>query len=408
VRNGPARIRIVTGKSTIAGVRDVMLVCPQERDFGMLRAARLEDAYRVRTVGNDLDSDEVDPKAVLEQAVALAAHGAVGTKDRSALLAAVVAERLGLPGPTPQALVACQHKPTSRDLQRRVVPEATPRFQLLDGTPAFEPPYFVKPVVGRLSQLARRIDDPAELAGLPSHDPYRDGYARIAELAGFSPERFRGYVAEELVEGDEVTLEGYVHSRRMTVIGVTDSVKYPDTNSFERFEYPSRFPPERLEELGDIARRLLPALGFDGGLFNVEFFVPAQGRPTIIEVNGRIASQFTPLVQALHGRSTYELLFALACGDDPGWDEREPDGVAVSYVVRTFEDAYVAAAPDPEAGIEILAHAGSRLSEQGTNDVSSFRLAIVYEAGETRAEAVARAHERASKLRFRLEREREC
>jgi biotin carboxylase len=199
-----------------------------------------------------------------------------------------------------------------------------------------------------------------------------------------------------------------VHSGRMTVIGVTDSVKYAGTNSFERFEYPSRFPCERLDELGGIARRLLPALGFDGGFFNVEFFVPEQGRPTIIEVNGRIASQFAPLVQALHGRSTYELLFALACGDDPAWEEQEPDGVAVSHVVRTFEDAYVAAAPEPEPGVEILAHPGRRLSEQGSNDVSSYRLAIVYEAGETRAEALARARERASKLRFRLERGREC
>jgi biotin carboxylase len=389
-------------------VRDVLLVCPQERDFTLVRSAGLERRYGVRAVGRDLDAEDVDPKQVLEQALALPAEGAVGTKDRSALLAAVVAARLGLPGPTPQALVACQHKPTSRELQRRVAPEATPRFELLDGAPAFGPPYFVKPVVGRLSQLARRIDEPAELADLPSQDLYRDGYARIAELAGFPPERFRGYVAEELVGGDEVTLEGYVHSGRTTVIGVTDSVKYPGTNSFERFEYPSRFPRERRDELAGIARRLLPALGFDGGFFNVEFFVPEQGGPTIIEVNGRIASQFAPLVQALHGRSTYELLFALACGDDPGWEEQEPDGVAVSYVVRTFEDAYVAAAPDPEAGVEILAHPGRRLSEQGANDVSSYRLAIVYEAGETRPAALARARERASKLRFRLEREREC
>jgi biotin carboxylase len=214
-------------------------------------------------------------------------------------------------------------------------------------------------------------------------------------------------VAEQLVEGDEVTLEGYVYAGRVSVIGVTDSVKYAGTNSFERFEYPSRFPAERLDELAEVARRLLPALGFDGGFFNVEFFVPAQGRPKIIEVNGRIASQFAPLVQALHGRSTYDLLFALACGEDPGWQAQEPDGVAVSYVVRTFEDAYVTAVPDPEDAVEILVRPGRRLSEQGTNDVSSFRLAIVYEAGETRAEALERARARASKLTFRLEPEPE-
>jgi hypothetical protein len=388
-------------------VQDVLLVCPQERDFALVRTAGLEQRYRIRPVGRDLDGGDVEPAKVLEEALTMPADGAVGTKDRSALLAAVVAERRRLPGPTPHALFSCQHKPTSRELQRDVVPEATPRFEPVNGLPTLEPPFFVKPVVGRLSQLARRIDDLAELAELPAQDYYLDAYARLAELAGLPTEELRGYLAEQLVEGEEVTLEGYVHAARVTVIGVTDSVKYPGTNSFERFEYPSRLSAERIDELGGIARRLLPALGFDGGFFNVEFFVRDQRPPTIIEVNGRIASQFAPLVQALHGRSTYDALFALACGADPRWEERTPDGVAVSYVVRTFEDAYVAAAPDHEDPVEILAQPGRRLSQQGANDVSSFRLAIVYEAGETREEALDRARTRAAKLRFRLERERE-
>ena len=388
-------------------MQNVLLVCPQERDFALVRAAGLERHYRIRPVGRDLDDGEVDPATVLEEALTGPADGAVGTKDRSALLAAVVAERRGLPGPAAHALFSCQHKPTSRELQRRVVPEATPGFEQVNGVQTLELPFFVKPVVGRLSQLARRIDDLAELDELPAHDGYLDDYARLAELAGLPREELHGYLAEELVEGDEVTLEGYVHAGRVVVVGVTDSVKYPGTNSFERFEYPSRFPAERLDELAAVARRLLPALGFDGGFFNVEFFVPERGRATIIEVNGRIASQFAPLVQALHGRSTYDLLFALACGEDPGWQEQEPDGVAVSYVVRVFDDAYVAAAPDPEDAVEILVRPGRRLSEQGTNDVSSFRLAIVYGAGETRAEALERARARASKLTFRLEPEPE-
>jgi ATP-grasp domain len=384
-------------------VQDVLLVCPQERDLALVRAAGLDERYRVRPVGSDLDSGAVDPAAVLDEALRLPADGAVGTKDRAALLAAVVADRRDLPGPSPEALFACQHKPTSREVQRRFVPEATPRFELLNGAPTLEPPFFVKPVVGRLSQLARRIDDPADLAELPRHDPYLEEYARLAELAGLPTDGLHGFVAEELVEGDEVTLEGYVYDGRVTVIGVTDSVKYPGTNSFERFEYPSRLPAARVEELAGISRALLPALSFDSGFFNVEFFVPEQGRPTIIEVNGRIASQFAPLVQAVHGRSTYELLFELACGTDPTWREHDPDGVAVSYVVRTFEDAFVASAPEPEDGVEILAHPGRLLSEQGANDVRSFRLAIVYEAGATREEALERARARAAELTFRLE-----
>jgi hypothetical protein len=42
------------------------------------------------------------------------------------------------------------------------------------------------------------------------------------------------------------------------------------------------------------------------------------------------------------------------------------------------------------------------LSAQGTNDAQSYRLAILYESGATREEAVARARERAAALNFRL------
>ena len=183
---------------------------------------------------------------------------------------------------------------------------------------------------------------------------------------------------------------------------MTDSVKYRGTNSFERFEYPSFLPQERQGELAEIAERIIPALGFDGGFFNVEFFVPNGGPAQIIEANGRLASQFAPLVAGLHGRSTYDALFELSTGADPRWETGLPDGVGVSYVLRTFHDAYVEAVPDPEDGIELLVRPGLDLSAQGVNDAHSFRLAILYEFGETREEAVARCRERAARLSFRL------
>ncbi|HSJ94965.1 MAG TPA: hypothetical protein VK896_13100, partial [Gaiellaceae bacterium] len=123
----------------------------------------------------------------------------------------------------------------------------------------------------------------------------------------------------------------------------------------------------------------------------------------IIELNGRLASQFAPLVHRLHGRSTYDVLFDVACGRDPAWSGGEPDGVGVSYVMRVFEDALVETVPEPEEGLEILVAPGLRLAEQGQNDAESYRLAILTGFGETREEAVARCRERAGALSFRLE-----
>jgi biotin carboxylase len=384
-------------------MRDILVLCPQERDLKAIRAAGLEERYRVHFAGSDLDQlDEFDPEAFLDECESIPADAVVGTKDVSALLASLLAERRGLPGPSPRALVACQHKPTARKIQQQAAPEATPRFAVINGDPPFEVPFFVKPVVGRLSQNVFRIEDPAELLDLHEIDRYTARYAEIAALAGADPASAHGFMAEELLSGDEVTFEGYVHDGRVTTIGVTDSIKYPGTFSFESFEYPSALPRVRLDELSDISSRVLPALGFESGFFNVEYFVPEDGPAQIIEVNGRIASQFAPLVQAVHDRSTYDALFELALGEDPAWDPCEPKGVAVSYVIRVFEDAYVASVPDPDPAVELLVRPGLSLSEQGVNDSHSYRLAILYGWGETREEAIAGCRERAQALRFRL------
>jgi hypothetical protein len=385
-------------------MRDVLVLCPHERDLTAIESAGLRKRYRVRFGAGDLDANpDVDPAAILDECADIAADGVVATKDRSALLAALLAERRGLPGPTPAAVLACQLKPRSREIQRRVCPEATPPFARLDGRPPdFPPPWFVKPVVGRLSQEARRADGPDDLAALSELKSYRTGYARIAALGGVDESEVHGFLVERLVVGDEVTLEGFVHRGRVTTIGLTDSVKYPGTNSFQRFEYPSALPEERQRELRAVAERLVPALGFDGGFFNIEFMLQEEGPAQIIEVNGRIASQFHALVQAVEGRSTYAALFALACGEDPGWAPAPARGVAISYVLRVFEDAFVARAPEPAPGLEVLVRPGLRLSEQGLNDTASYRLGILYEWGETRERAVERARARAAELDFEL------
>ena len=386
---------------------EVTVVCPQERDRTLIREAGLEGRYRIEYAGQDLDSiSDFDPRALVDQLVRGQPAAVVATKDRSALLAALVGERLGLPGPTTEAVINCQHKARGRRIHGQVARAATPCFAEIrhadDPPPACPPPWFAKPIVGRLSQGARRIDDPAEFGALTDPSGYAADWTRIAELAEGPAPSAAGFLVEELARGQEVTLEGYVYRGSVTVIGITDSVMYPGTNSFERFEYPSTLTEVRQGELGDVAHRVVPALGLDTAFFNMEFVVPAEGPATLIEVNGRIASQFAPMMQATHSRSTYDALFALASGQNPAWRSSDPDGVAVSYVLRVFRDALVESVPEPEPGVEILVRPGLRLSEQGANDIESYRVAIVYGAGETRAEALERCRSRARRLRFQL------
>ena len=114
-------------------------------------------------------------------------------------------------------------------------------------------------------------------------------------------------------------------------------------------------------------------------------------------MNGRIASQFAPLVQAVHGRSTYDALFELACRRGPrlaprraGRRRRQLRAPGLRGRVRRGGAGARAPTSRCSSGPGLL------LSEQGVNDAQSYRLAILYGVGETREEAVARCRERAA------------
>ena len=81
-----------------------------------------------------------------------------------AIVAGAVSQRLGLPGSSPERILASSHKYYSRIAQREVVPESTPWFQLVDpkrprgGVSELHFPCFIKPVKGAFSVMSRRLD----------------------------------------------------------------------------------------------------------------------------------------------------------------------------------------------------------------------------------------------------------
>ena len=377
-----------------------LIVHPGARDRLNLEHPEVGEHVRAILLEDDAPTDR--PIAILERLAgdprARAANGVFGSSDASAHLAAHLAAQLGLPGPTPEAFMRCHDKLESRRLQRDAVPDATPRFFALDpNDPIPDPlplpfPLFVKPVSAHLSQLAFPVHDRDQLeAAMRSA---RDQLDRVAafdeELEGRS---FHLMLVEELLEGRLVTFEGSICNGTVTPIGVTDSIMHPNGISFVRFDYPSELPPDAAGRLGDIASVLMPTLGFDGSLFNIEFFVPADGAAKIVEVNGRMASQFAPLVRAVHGTSTYRLQLELVTGGRPMLPSARRDVVASSFVLRRYvEDAIVEAVPDPAAvverfpgsQVELLVRPGQRLSEND-DDSASHRLAVVALSGPDRA-----------------------
>jgi biotin carboxylase len=394
-----------------------LIVHPGARDRRNLEDPDVSGHVRPILLEDDAPTDH--PNAILERLAAdpraRGVDGVFGSSDASAHLAVHLAASWGLPGPTPEAFMRCHDKLESRRLQRDVVPHATPRFFALDpNAPIPDPlplpfPLFIKPVSAHLSQLAFPVRDRLELG--TALEAARDQLDRVAafdeELEGRS---FHLMLAEELLEGTLVTFEGFMHHGKMTAIGVTDSVLHPNGISFIRFDYPSALPSGASALLHEIAETLMPALGFDDSLFNIEFFVDEDGAARIVEVNGRMASQFAPLVRAVHGTSTYRVQLELATGGSPRFPEPRADVVASSFVLRQYaQDAVVESVPDPNAlverfpgsQVELLVRPGQHLSEND-DDSASHRLAVVAMSGPDRADLLRDWEEAQRILEFGL------
>lgn len=282
-----------------------------------------------------------------------------------ALAAAMVAERLGLPGASPESIVAAQHKLHTRRVLQQIALAASLPFQdvAMSPTEALPPdlrfPAFAKPVKGVFSVLARRVDNAAELQ---RHLALSRAERWLAHRLLEPFERVRrarlpaaGSTHRMLLEQPvplavpQFNLDGWVQDGRVHALGVVDAVTVPGTQAFLRWEVPSRLPPAVQARALALAQRLLAALGYRHGCFNLEFFYDAAAdRLTAIELNPRLASQFGDLYRRVRGVDPHAIALALALGEDPlQLPPAEPTAqVAASLVYRAFTPAAVPRAPD--------------------------------------------------------------
>ena len=358
--------------------------------------------------------------------------GIIAADDYPAtLLAAAIRGAAGLPGPSFESSLMCAHKGWSRLLQREVVPEAAPRFQLIDPDARYDAgnlelrfPFWVKPVKSALSYLGFRVSSPAELAQVQGRARTElPRYARafcemLAMSAAPLPDalaRTTGewLIAEELMGGRQCTLEGWFARGRMHLLGIVDSIRLPNRVSFSRFEYPSQLPRAVQAEMVRVAERIMRRTGFDDGLFNIEFFVHG-GRAKIIEINPRMCLQFADLYAKVNGRLTHELLVELASGIEPGPPRaRGRYRVAASFVLRTPEDRVVRRVPTeediarvealhPGTVVHVLAQPGEKLSDHA-QDSYTFRYGLVHLGAESPPALRARFAHVMEMLHFELE-----
>lgn len=215
--------------------------------------------------------------------------------------AAHLAERLGLPGPAPQAVAnAC-----SKDATRRILADAGvpgPRHAVChdwDDTAAAAArlgyPLVVKPVDLCGGMYVRQVADVTDLA------------TAYQELRDF-PVNARGQrrspvvLLEELLTGPEVSVETVSHNGECHVIGVTSKSVGGEPAFIETgHAFPAGLDERRERQAADTAVAALTALGLDQVVAHTEVKLTPDG-PRVVEVNPRPAgNRITELVRHVTG-----------------------------------------------------------------------------------------------------------
>lgn len=334
----------------------------------------------------------------------------VGVDDDTAVVAAAVAERLGLKGNPLEAAKAARDK----HLQRQVLAEAgisVPRFELhmLAEPPgeiagSIRYPSVLKPLRLSASRGVMRVDDAKGF--LAAH-------ARLAAIlaepqAAACGEPAWQFLVEEFIPGDEVALEGLVVNGRLHVLALFDKPDPLDGPFFEETIYvtPSRAPAGLQAAIVDCAERAVRALGIREGPVHAELRYNDRG-PWLIELAARpIGGRCSAVLRFGAGVTLEDIILRHALGMPiPSLvRERQAAGVMMIPIPGAGTLQEVRGVPEAQAvplieDVQITAHPGERLVPfpEGSRYPG-----FIFARGETPAAVESALRAAHQKLTFRL------
>jgi len=220
--------------------------------------------------------DFADPAHAAAQALAFArahrVHGVVAVDDDTAVVAAAIAQELGLRGNPVAAARAARDKYQQRQLLA-AAGVAVPRFELLAIAADPEPlasrvayPCVLKPLRLSASRGVIRADTSGEFVAA------FERVKRILEQAGCGDPASRSILVEAFVPGREVAVEGLVTRGSLRVLAIFDKPDPLDGPFFEETIYvtPSRLPRPAQQAIAACAQAAVDALGLQEGPVHAE------------------------------------------------------------------------------------------------------------------------------------------
>ncbi len=340
----------------------------------------------------------------------------------------ILCAKFGVPGPTLESVLKCEHKYWSRLEQKQVIAEHIPRFTTFDpfDEDALEKislnfPFWIKPVKSTASQLGFRINNKKafkraigilrEKIGLfKPFDYLLDMLVLPEEVARVNS----GFcVAEQIISGHQCTLEGYVLNGTVHTYGIIDSIREPNRTTFSRYQYPSALPGRVRKKMVEITETVMTHIGFDQSAFNLEFFWDEKrDKIWFLEINTRIPQSHSDLFMKVDGASNHQIMLDVALGRDPAFPKRKGKfRVAGKFFLREYQDKLITGIPTredvlaigekvPGMLIDIQGKVGMKLSDIPEQDSYSYATAFIYLGADNQRELLDKYRQVREMLRF--------
>jgi len=248
--------------------------------------------------------------------------GVVTFWERDVLLASRVSQRLGLPGLDIRSAQRARDKYLMRrTLARHGLPG--PRFKRVENLKDFRDgleeigfPAVLKPLSGAGGKNVVKIDwaEARELENTfetlyrlshPSHDP----------LFCHNPGKF---LLEEYMEGDEVSVEGFICGDMIHLVAITDKSPLKGPYFIESGDVmPSLHSRELQERIKVITEEGVRALGYRNCGIHGELRL-TEGEPRIIEIAARLGGDYLcDFVEMIYDVDMVEAVIQIALGEKP-------------------------------------------------------------------------------------------
>lgn len=349
----------------------------------------------------------------------------------SSTLQPIICRRHGLRSASLEAVLKCEHKYWARVVQREAIPDLTPAFAAINpfvddplAGVDLDYPFWIKPIKGFSSTLGFRItcreDFDAALPRIRRHIKRLGApFNEILKLADLPPEIAKvdgnHMIAEQIINGKQCGLEGFVHEGRVVIHEIVDCVKDADVHSFTRYELPTHWPQRIRDRMVDATRTLMAHIGYEGQPFGIEFFWDQDtDKIWVLEVNTRISQSHSEQFILTEGVSNHQVAIDLALGREPRFCRHSgPYRHAAKFMLRRYADCVVEAVPSeedirrmeerfPRSKIMLTVKPGDRLSDQRDQDSYSYEVADLFLGADSQKELLDAYEEIGRTLPFRF------